>query len=131
MNQFRTTSGIFNTTLGKEIYFNDNWMDSDIIITPPKTNWSYSRELTIEDIDLWEIIWESSFAGVYAAWSPYAEFYLITTPFEEQPIEVYYGSGAQEKVQKKLNELGAGVATYSIWVEPEDMWLYSNQKINI
>ena len=124
MNQYRTTAGIFNTKQGRQIYFDDNWMDSDTIVTPPNKPWDYSRELTIEDVDLWEIIWESSQAGVYAAWNPHAEFYLITTPYEKQTVDTYYGAGAQVQVQNKLKELNAYVPANPIWVDPEDMWLY-------
>ena len=126
MNQYRTTAGIFNVKIGKEVYFDDNWMDSNTIVTPTKEPWDYSRELTIEDVDLWEIIWESSTQGVYASWSPYAEFYLITTPYEKNTIETYYGAGSQDKVQAKLKEFGAIIAINKIWVEPEEMWLYKD-----
>jgi len=129
MNQFRTTAGIFNTKTGKEIYFDPNWMDSNVIITPPNKPWDYSRELNIEDIDLWEVIWESSLAGVYAAWNPHAEYYLITTPYEKNTVETYYGAGANAKVIDRLKELGAAVSTNEIWVEPEQMWLYEEPEL--
>lgn len=131
MNQYRTTAGIFNTKTGKEIYFDDNWMDSNKIIVPPTQPWDYARELMIEDVDLWEIIWESSTAGVYASWAPYAEFYLVTTPYAKDTVETYYGAGAQAQVQKKLKELGARVSTNLIWVDPEDMWMYEKPTANV
>ncbi len=70
---FKTTHNIINDN---QEYFDDKWMDSDKLILPPKEEWTYDRELTIDDIDLWEVIYENNF-GIYGAYSPHAEFYMI------------------------------------------------------
>lgn len=124
--RFKSTHNIFKD-FGE--VFDPNWMDSDKISLPPKREWDYSRELQIEDIDIWEVISEASGGwGVYAAWSPYAEFYMLRTGWRNElagnGIETYYGAGAQKKVQQRMKELGFLVATNEVWVEPEDMWLY-------
>lgn len=125
--RFKSTANIF---LDFEEVFDINWMNSDKVEVPPHPNWDYSRELQIDDIDIWEVIYEQGGGiGVYAAWCPYAEFYLIRTGWhnEKNPdygVETYYGAGAQKKVQQRMKEMGIPFATQKHWVEPEDMWLY-------
>lgn len=127
---FKSTYNIFKAPWEDEL-FNENWMDSDKLMLPPKTDWDYSRELQIEDIDIWEVLYEASGAvGVYAAWSPYAEFYMIRTGWQldliGKGIETYYGQGASDKVYKRCQELGINLSLNQIWVEPDHMWLYQN-----
>ena len=85
--------------------------------------------MQIEDVNLWEVIYEQGGAvGVYASWDPYAEFYMVRVGwFLEQQgygAEMYYGPGALKTVKKRMNELGIPYTTNQIWVEPEDMYLY-------
>ena len=115
--------------------FEENWMNYETIQTPPRPNWDYSRELQIEDVDIWEVIFEQSGGvGVYAAWCPYAEFYLIRTGWrmaqQGKEIETYYGAGASEAVQKRAKQLGIPLYASKVWVEPEDMWLYEQPIAN-
>ena len=120
MARFKSTHNIF--TDFAEI-FDENWMDSDKLVLPPKKNWDYSRPLQIEDVSIWEVILEQGGGwGLYASWDPYAEFYLLRMGF--QGMETYYGAGVQKNLKKKLKELGISFSTFDVWVEPEDMWLY-------
>ena len=124
--RFKSTHNIFKD-FGE--VFDPNWMDSDKVIYPPKYDWDYARELQIEDVDIWEVIYEQGGGvGVYAAWCPYAEFYLIRTGWWNvaagKDIETYYGPGADVAVQKRAKELNIPLFTNKIWVEPEDMFLY-------
>ncbi len=58
--------------------FDPNWMDYDTVQTPPSVPWSKSRPIRFEDVDVWEVICEESGPiGVYAAWCPYAEYYIV------------------------------------------------------
>ena len=120
---FKTTYNIY-TDQGE--YFDSNWMDSDKLMLPPKTDWDYKREMKVEDVNLWELIGELGIVGVYAAWDPYAEFYLIKTSPNENSLsfETYYGKGALKKVKKRMKELGFTVPKIKHWVDPNDMWLY-------
>lgn len=125
--RFKSTANIF-IDFGE--VFESSWMDSNTVVTPPNPKWDYSRELQIDDIDIWEVIYEQGGGvGVYAAWCPYAEFYLVRTGWwnERNPgygVETYYGPGAEKKVREKMKELGIPFVTQEQWVEPEDMWLY-------
>ena len=98
--------------------------------------------MQIEDVDIWEILHESNAGrGIYAAYSPYAEFYLVTIGNDyrnPQKIingfnyigrewEVYYGPGAQQRVFQRAKELDIPLAVNKTWVDPDDMWLYQPQ----
>lgn len=124
---FKTTKNIFEDF--KE-YFDPNWMDSNKLILPSNKKWDYKRPMEIEDVNIWEVIYEQGGAiGIYAAYDPYAEFYMIRVGwFLEQKgwgAEVYYGPGAQKKVIKRAKELNIPISTHKTWVHPEDMWLFS------
>lgn len=119
---FRTTYNILKDPSQGDI-FDENWMNFNTIQTPPKTDWDYAREMQIEDVDIWEVISEASKSiGVYAAWSPYAEFYMVTNGLDK--IETFYGVGAQKRLKKYLDGLGIRYPQNPIWVDPEDMYLY-------
>jgi hypothetical protein len=126
---FKTTYNILVRPWEDEL-FDPNWMDSDKIKLPPNTKWDYSRELQIEDVHIWEVLYEASGGiGIYAAWDPFAEFYMFTVGWKpntinDRIIETYYGPKASENVKKRADSLGLNLQLHKIWVEPEDMWLY-------
>jgi len=137
---FKTTENIFKNF---EHYFDPNWMNSNEVVYPPRVDWDYSRELQIEDIDLWEVICEGWYnCGVYAAWLPYAEFYLFvdyskiyitnsdgfwTGKTQSPAIETFYGKNAQKRLIAKMRQYNIPVTFNDMWVENEKMWLYANQ----
>lgn len=122
MVMFRTTHNILKAPSEGD-YFDENWMNFDTIQLPPKTDWDYAREMQIEDVDLWEVISEGSGGiGVYGAWSPYAEFYMVTNGLDK--IETFYGVGSQKRLKKYLDSLGIRYPQNPIWVDSEDMYLY-------
>lgn len=126
---FKSTYNIFKAP-GQDEVFEENWMESNSVYTPPTKIWDYKRQLKIEDIDIWEVLYEQGGGvGIYAAWEPYAEFYMIRTGWMEElagrGLETYYGPGSQNKVYQRAKELGIPLATNKIWVDSEHMWLYS------
>ena len=123
---FKTNKNIF---VDFAEYYDNNWMDSDELVLPPSKDWDYKRELHIEDIDIWEQLAWHNRIGIYAAWMPYAEFYLITTGIQENTIqdylyETYYGENAQQKVFSRAKELGVTLTLYDVHVENSEMWKY-------
>jgi len=120
--RFVTTKNIF---VDHGEYFDPNWMDSNKIILPPKKDWDYSKELQIEDVDIWEVLWEGGGGwGVYASWSPYAEFYMVCAG--PNGIETFYGKQAQKHLKNYMKKFNIPpLFTSEIWVEEEDMWLYT------
>jgi hypothetical protein len=136
---FKSTHNILRRPDRDEV-FHENWMDSDKLVLPPRIDWDYAREMQIEDVDIWECIYEASAGiGVYAAWLPYAEFYMITTGFDwdadlmyednqhynHKKIETYYAMGAQKKVQQRMKELGIPFSLKTHFIDSDDMWIYS------
>lgn len=125
---FKSNNNIFKSVDQDEV-FNQNWMDSGTLILPETKKWDYSRELKMEDVDIWEVLYEASGGiGVYASWNPYAEFYMIRVGFYLESlghgIETYYGPGSSSIVYKRAKQLGIDLYPKKIWVEDEDMWLY-------
>lgn len=144
MAQFKSTYNIL-TKQDEDEVFDPAMFSSDKPIYPPKRDWDYSRELTVEDIDIWEVIREETGGkGVYASWSPYAEFYLVCTGVDEKnglkkigdreyygrTFETFYGPNAAKRAYHRAAELGMNLATYQYWVDNEDMWLHQDPEPN-
>ena len=125
---FKTNKDIFIEPWNEEV-FEENWSNYDKPFYPETLEWDYSRELSISDIEIWEqIYYESGNRGVYAAYRPYAEFYMITnyTPIGTTiGVETYYGNNARKKVYKRAAQLGMPIAVKKVWVDPQDMWKYA------
>lgn len=122
---FRTTSNILKDKASPD-YFDENWMNYNELQLPLTRAWDYSRELKIEDIDLWEVLLETTYegmlSGVYASWSPYAEFYLVVLGC--CIAETFYGAKAQERLKEFLLQYNITLGESLCWVEEQDMWLY-------
>jgi hypothetical protein len=75
--------------------------------------------LTFDEIEVWEqIYFDGGNIGIYGAWKPYAEFYIITyNLFMKIPagIEIYQGVDAGSKIWKKASELGIVLPINRIW----------------
>ena len=144
MPVFKSTYNILVRPDQDEV-FNPNWFDTPFLQLPPSHPWDYKREMQVEDVDIWEVLVENGGGvGIYAAWCPYAEFYLITTGtdlrtqnpdkvtgvnYNAKFYETYYGAGAQEKVKQKAKQLGLSLCNFQVWVEPDNMWLYQPKEI--
>jgi len=124
---FKTTKDIFQQW--NDELWSDNVLDKPFAEYPPRVDWDYSRPLQIEDIDIWEVLYaESGGRGVYAAWLPYAEFYLVRPGWDkelEDGFETYYGPGAVDQVIKRGKDLGFYLNIQKKWVEPKEMWKYT------
>jgi len=98
---FKTTNDILKTF--QEELFDENNNNYNKINLPPSPEWDYSRELNIEDIDIWEVIFEGGGGnGLYAAWCPYAKFFMLRNNFQ---IETYYGETGEVMLEKRMQEL--------------------------
>lgn len=98
---FKTNQDIFKT-LGEEV-FNPNWNNYDTVQLPPNPLWDNSRELQVEDVDIWEVIYEGGGGNaLYAAWCPYAKFFMLRHNFN---IETYYGDDGEKRLEKRLKDL--------------------------
>jgi hypothetical protein len=141
---FKSTYNIFKRPDEDEV-FNPNWMDSDKLVLPPSTPWDYQREMTIDDVDIWEVLYEASMGvGIYVSWQPYAEFYMICTGIDfdagpkynrdflywDKKIETYYGPNAEKQVYQRATELGIRLNLHKVWVESDEMWLYQDPVVS-
>jgi hypothetical protein len=80
-------------------------------ITPQRMPFrSATTELScIDDINLWEeIYYNSGTIGVYAAWDPYEDFYIIVhnLHLDKNYIETYTGSTAVDAIINRCQEFG-------------------------
>jgi hypothetical protein len=134
---YKSTLNILKKVDEDEV-FNENWMDSDKVAIPPTKEWDYQREMTIEDVDIWEVLYEASGGiGVYASHTPYAEFYLITTgcyplrsaqTYHDKMIETYYGPNSSKQAYRRARELGIDLPVFKTWVDDSDLWLFVEPK---
>lgn len=121
---FKTTANIF---VDNKEYFDPNWMDSDTLILPPSPRWDNSKPLQIEDIDIWEVIAETGRGSLYAAWSPYAHFYMIVPPKNRN---LGWGFASPEfydshtRVLQRIKELKIPYNLSPVWVEDEEIVFY-------
>jgi hypothetical protein len=106
-------------------YFEQKWMDSNEIFIPKSKEWDYKRNLTVDDVDLWEVIYEG-IIGVYASYIPHAEFYMIRLGWNDKvpKIECYYGIKAGEKTFNRCKELGVDLIKRPYYVSDDQLWLY-------
>jgi hypothetical protein len=107
--------------------FDKNWMDSNTLILSPSPKWDNKRPIKFEDVDIWEVIAETGRGRVYAAWCPYAEFYIILTPevpelgWGIKDIEIY---NSHKEVLKRIKELKIPYSLNKKWIENEEMFFY-------
>lgn len=100
MARWKTTQNILTDL--QEV-FEENWMDRDTIQTPPTYPWPEKRPPRVEEIDIWEVITEGGGGlGVYAAWCPYAELYIVT--LGKSIIEEFSGWQANARLEAWLQE---------------------------
>lgn len=101
MPQFKSTKNIFGD-FGDEVW-DRNWADSDKVVLPPNPDWSYDRILQLEDVDIWEVIIErGGSVALYAAWMPYAEYYIVR--YGPDHMEAFYGRSVRPMVKKFFDD---------------------------
>jgi hypothetical protein len=111
---------LFKTT--QEILSNpwDTQIRETTVHLPPKIRWDKLENMSISDVELWEqIYYQPGNVGIYAAWTPYAELYMIVYDLfadEEKTIKTFIGNTASNDVFKKAQELGIDLSTHQIWV---------------
>lgn len=125
MHIWKTTKDILTTPDNDELFDITKFMDRDSVYFPPTSEWDYSRELTIEDVDIWEVIVDANELSIFAAWTPYAEFYLVVYGYPVKNIETYYGPGSQNKMRRLMKKYGLPWAETKVWVENEKVPFYS------
>jgi len=90
-------------------------------VTPASTLWNDQKNIEISDIQMWEqIYYKGAHVGIYAAWNPRVEFYLISYNLFlhlPQGIKTFYGPDAKRHVWKFAKDLNVILPVNKIWVE--------------
>lgn len=118
MPVFRSTNNIFKDF---NEHFDENWMDSDSLVLPPCQPWDYKRPIKLEDVDLWEVIVECGQGKVYAAWQPFAEFYLLIYPgpngLGESGIATFH---SHKELIKELDRINCYYVLNDYWIDNDN-----------
>jgi hypothetical protein len=90
-------------------------------IFPPSVEWKNDKHLEITDVSLWEqIYYEPGIIGVYAAWDPKAELYLVTYNFllgENTGYKTFWGNNCVDDIVKELQNLGIDIPVRQIKID--------------
>lgn len=117
---FKTNNDIFNTH--EEEIFDENIMNYDFVIFPETKKWDYKRPLNLEDIEIWEVLYEASGGiGVYAAWRPLAEFYMVIYKYN---VKIFTGFQCNKRLTNYLDYLKIPYNLKKIWVEDDEVLHY-------
>jgi hypothetical protein len=113
---FKSTHQILNNPWKEDI---PN-VDPFPAVKPPMTSWKSSSPIKISDVVLWEqIYYEPGVIGVYAAWDPNEEFYLMTYNCflgENVGYKTFYGATATDRILEELKLLGISIPVRTIKV---------------
>lgn len=106
MFRWKATEQIINLHKDGEV-FDENWMNYDRIFQymPEPTPWTEQRPPRVDEVDIWEVITEvGSSVGVYAAWQPHAELYIVTR--EWRIVQEFSGWMANARLENYLQTNG-------------------------
>jgi hypothetical protein len=120
MSTFKTTKDIL-----KNPWITSNNLSNGSV--PRYSFWDHRKELSVENIKLWEeIYYQAGNIGIYASWDPYAEFYIIVhNLFINRPegIETFYGKGSSKRVEDRAKQLGIILPKNITWIDDENFWV--------
>lgn len=111
---FRTLEDIEKSSWEEPIF------DSNSILLPAKTAWAEDRNISIKDVKVWEqIYFHKGTVGIYAAWDPYSDFYIIVYNLflgSELSIEEFRGVDAEDQVLSRAKDFGIDLPLNRLWV---------------
>jgi hypothetical protein len=125
MPRWKSTEQILNSSKDGEV-FDENWMNYDSIYQylPPNPKWNGNRPIRFEDVDVWEVLFEwSGLSGVYAAWCPYAHYFIVTDHW--RIIKEFWGIQGEKDLQKYLIEINVPFSLNQVWVDDDDFITYT------
>ena len=126
---FKTTAEILSAVWNQHD-FNLNTLPNYHAELPDKQSWLHRNDLTFDKVRVWETLYyKGGVMGMYAAWDPYAEFFVIThNLFLDSPagIEIFYGPGAIRQFYNRAKELGVELPIGPVWVDPEHLTIYDH-----
>jgi len=98
--------------------------------TPAKEHLSNDKFIPdINNVKLWEqIFYKKNYAGIYAAWSPYVEFYiLVYEPLlgTDYSYESFFGIDRTKELMFRAKQLKIDLKEQFIWVDDLDIKNFS------
>ena len=118
MSIFKTTNEILNRSWDNSVKTPESYTWENL---PKQIHLTKETELSIEDIETWEeIYYQCGSLGIYAAWSPYTEFYILIHCFfsdKNYGIEIFKGPNAGQQVKERAEFFGISLAINKIWVD--------------
>lgn len=89
-------------------------------VRPPYAQWKKECCMKLADVILWEqIYYEPGVIGIYAAWDPKDELYLITYNCflgETTGYKLFYGNTAVDEILEELKLLEISIPVRTIYV---------------
>jgi hypothetical protein len=96
MPRFKTKYNVFENN--DELYSEAIAKENGIYI-PETWDWNEPSHIAIDDVVIWECLFEQSgLSGIYAAWAPYEELYIVTK--HRVVVKEFFGPSAKELVDK-------------------------------
>jgi hypothetical protein len=127
MPLYKTNKDIFKD-FGEEVF--DYRFNKETRYILKTKDWDYKRELKVEDVEIWEVLFEDSWGlGVYAAYEPYAEFYMIkyADSTGNHVYDTHYGAGAQNKIMQFMVSNNIPFNLHDVYVDEDKTWLYFSE----
>lgn len=76
MPRFKTKYDVFEGI--DELFSEEHAQLNNGVYLPENWSWESNRPITVDDVVIWECLFEQSgSSGIYAAWAPYEEFYIV------------------------------------------------------
>jgi hypothetical protein len=92
MPRFKTKYNVFENN--EELYSEAIAKENGIYI-PETWDWDGSSQVSVDDVIIWECLFEKTGpSGIYAAWAPYEEFYIVTD--RRSVVKEFFGPSAKE-----------------------------------
>lgn len=98
---------------------NQPWKDyADTSVSKRPPSWHNKKEISIDDVVVWEQIYhQPGNIGIYVAWSPFEEFYLICYDLlakSSAGIKTFSGKSAFIEVQKVAEKFDIVLPTNTV-----------------
>ena len=126
MPRWKTTENILYPEKDGE-YFDENWMNYNSIYQylPPNPLWNEERLIRFEDVDIWEVISErGGISGVYAAWCPYAHYFIVTNQW--RIVAEFWGIEGEKKLIEYMKNNDMYFSINKVWIDDNHIDSYAN-----
>jgi len=111
----RSTEQIFNNSI--EETFDVEWFNKNPYGLPENPKHNEENILSVDDVFLWEAIYEANPYRVYAAWNPFHDTYLI---IDQSKYMLISGKFWKQDLEEALLEIGLPKSLHrASWVSPD------------